>query len=163
MAAAQATRRREYLDGIADTALDQEDDDTARRKAIEDRQEAAEKLRRENAIKREAARESWLEAVEQMQDAAKEFVAALERGLEAAADERAAGPGERSGVIQSDTGRCNRISRYLSAEIRRVIGPTGARFGELRLTTAIPRPVADWQEQERRATGDRPTIEELTP
>lgn len=138
-------RRREYLNTVADEALSQVDADDARRAAIEAAQEEAEQQRRDNIAKRDAARAAWLESVGEMQEHAQAFVAALERGLEAAAEERATGVGV---VGASDVARMTRISRYLSGQLRGLLGPTAPRFGELALTSFPPRPIANWTDQE---------------
>lgn len=144
-AAALSPAQRRALGEIANAQLAAQDADAATRKIREAAEKVAEQQRLVDAAKRDEARAAWLECVGEMQEHAKGFVAALERGLEAGAEERSAGA---VGLAFSELSRMTRISRYLSGEFRGFLGPVAPRFGELALASFPPRPIANWTEQE---------------
>ena len=150
-------RRQKYLTGLADEQLAKDDAATALLTSAEAAAEAETKrrVRLGNEVIRH--RKVRLEAVGRCEAAAQSFTAAVAEVLESAGHERAAMT-ELSGPhadTLADVSIMRRFSRYLSHELRQLSGPTGAKFGEIRLCNYF-RANLSWEDAERRTASALP-------
>jgi hypothetical protein len=138
----QATRRAEYLHGLADRGLAEQDAAQAERKERRKAEEAAAKEAAEAEAERSRHRDARLVAVAEAERAAKDLAAAIGRVLdEAAAESDAASRLNRPTLHLYAKSIRRRMARYVSGALRQV-ADNHFTFGDMRL--AGGQPCTDW-------------------
>ena len=153
MAATRQARRRVFLDGLADTALAQED--TSRAAARERKRLAAEdaQRRKKNITELRRAWQDYETALGEAERGASEMAVAMERARGFATEVRAltGGLGVAFPAL-SEASMFRRWAQYLCAILRSVSGDQ-SRFGQLRLVSWFPQAIVgdSWVDHEQQA------------
>lgn len=155
MTATQATRRREYLDNLADAAIAEADKEEAQHKARADAEKAELSRRRDILARADGIEQSRLTAVADAERSARAMADAIRDVLRLGGELRSTLKelGDVPAFSMSDATVERRLSERLSAVLRDITGHQ-TRFGRITIARTWRKPDEDWVADEKQAVTD---------
>ncbi len=146
-AATLATRRREYLDGVADDALREQDEAAARRQAAAEAERVAKRRHAELSRRRDKLVQERLEALTEAENNCRAMIKAmghvLQLGADASAVYNALGERPLPGLAGES---CMRMLGEKLSAVLKPITKNGPRLGTLMLARTWRQPDQSWAE-----------------